>query len=399
MDNKTTHSTILSTLEKKLYFSEPNDKPLMNTLLQLNNMKLIEVEWVPGDVRYDREIPFSVNRHLSVKIVDQDVELDFPKINDPFDWMHKSASPHTDFRENWKQPRPLTSTDVWNNACPLCIQTGVWGNVEKHSIDDIDVDSPPVCFVGCQECVKKNNWSWGIVKINDTRMDLPCNGGHSPIDYPVVIHPNERYDIIGRDLLYNTIPDGDHAGGWTGYGCWGQENMNREIVRSSLKQVVIGPTWSFTQEAVINQRTSWGHVFSQVPKRVVDLILQTTGMYKIQSPEKVEIKPGEPDDICIHLESKYCSEIPKSEELESQEAEEHIRNIYHTNGIDTLPLAEEYDEDDYPEEYEDHESVKKRKECASKGLTLLEEIMSGEDKMDEGKYLELCNVFRDIHQN
>jgi hypothetical protein len=122
-------------------------------------------------------------------------------------------------------------------------------------------------------------------------------------------------------------------------------------------------------------------------------------MYKISSPEKVEIKPGEPDDICIHLESKYCSEIPKSEELESQEEEEHIRNMYHINGIDTLPLAEEYDEDDYPEEYQDHVSVKKRKECARKGLTLLEEIMSGEGKMNEGKFLELSNVFRDIHQN
>ena len=61
-------------------------------------------------------------------------------------------------------------------------------------------------------------------------------------------------------------------------------------------------------------------------------------MYKIQSPELEEIKPGQPDDICMYLETKYCEQIPKSDELESEEAAEHIRNIYHTNGIDTLPL-------------------------------------------------------------
>ena len=57
---------------------------------------------------------------------------------------------------------------------------------------------------------------------------------------------------------------------------------------------------------------------------------------------------------------------------------------------------DEYDEDDLPELVS--EADEKRKESASKGLSLLEEVMS-EGKLDEGKYLELCNVFRDIHQN
>ncbi len=66
-------------------------------------------------------------------------------------------------------------------------------------------------------------------------------------------------------------------------------------------------------------------------------------MYTDESPGSIEIKPGQPDDICMHLETKYCEQIPKSTDLESEEAAEHIRNIYHTNGIDTLPL-DEYDE-------------------------------------------------------
>ena len=41
---------------------------------------------------------------------------------------------------------------------------------------------------------------------------------------------------------------------------------------------------------------------------------------------------------------------------------------------------------------------KKRKENASKGLSLLEDVMYGTGILDEGKYFELCNVFRDIHQ-
>ena len=369
-------------------YDEPTDKPMMKALLKLRNMKLIDVEWVPGDVRYTRENPFSVKKHLNVRVIDPTVEIDFPKVGEPLDWTGYDRTPfHSDFHSLWATPPPLTSTDHWNHVCPQCIQQGIWGHVVH---DSIDVDTPPVCFVGCQDCVKRNQWTWGKIKINETHNDLPCNGAHSPIDYPVVIPVSERIGEWWRELS---------DGRWTGHGCWGQENMNRELVRNTLSQVVIGNTWSFTQDDIINQRPTWKHVFDQVPQRVVDLLLQTTGMYMEESPELEEIKPGQPDDICMYFETKYCEQIPKSDELESEEAAEHIRNIYHTNGIDTLPLDayDEYDEDDFPELI-DSESDTKRKECASKGLSLLEEVMS-EGKLDEGKYLELCNVFRDIHQN
>ena len=370
-------------------YDEPTDKPLMKALLQLRNMGLIEVEWVPGDVRYVSENPFSVKKHLNVKVTDRNVEVNFPEVCEPLAWTSYNTTPfHSNFNSLW-----APSTDHWANVCPRCMQEGIWGHIKHHSIDDNDVDTPPVCFVGCQECVKKNRWTWGTVKINDTHIDLPCNGGHSPINYPVVVPVSERIGEWWRELS---------DGRWTGHGCWGQENMNRELVRSSLNQVVIGPTWSFTQDDIINERPIWNAVFAQVPQRVVDLIIRTTGLYTVQSPGQEEIKPGEPDEICMQLETNYCDQIPKSEELETEEAAEHIRNIYHTNGIDTLPLDDyggydEYDEDDYPE-LNDSESDTKRKENASKGLSLLEEIMSGGGEIDEGKYVELCNVFRDIHQ-
>ena len=231
------------------------------------------------------------------------------------------------------------------------------GNIVRASMD---IGDPPICFVGCQECVKKNQWTWGTVKINDKNIDLPSNGGHAPIEYPIVIPVSERISE-----WWGYLSDGR----WTGYECWGQENMNRELVRSSLNQVVIGSTWSFTQETVINQRPTWKHVFTQVPQRVVDLILRTTGLYKIESPEKVEIKPGEPDEICMHLETQYCEHIPKSNELELQEAEERVQQMYYENAMDTLPL-DEYDSDS--EDIFDSESDTKRKENARKGLSLLE---------------------------
>ena len=379
-------------------YDEPTDKPMMKALLKLRNMGLIEIEWVPGDIRYTSETPFSVKKHLNVKITDPTVELDFPKVNEPLDWTDYDKTPfHSDFRSlwagDWNFQSARRSTDHWSNVCPRCMQEGIWGHIKHHSIDDNDVDTDTVCFVGCQECVKKNRWTWGTVKINDTHIDLPCNGAHSPINYPVVVPVSERIGEWWRELS---------DGRWTGHGCWGQENMNRELVRSSLNQVVIGPTWSFTQDDVINERPIWNAVFAQVPQRVVDLIIRTIGLYTVQSPGQEEIKPGEPDEICMQLETNYCEQIPKSDELESEEAAEHIQNIYHTNGIDTLPLDAydeygEYDEDDYPE-LNDSESDTKRKENARKGLSLLEEIMSDEGKIDEGRYVELCNVFRDIHQ-
>ena len=362
-------------------YDEPTDKPMMKALLKLRNMRLIEIEWETGDIRYTRETPFSVKKHLNVKITDPTVELDFPKVNEPLDWTGYDTTPfHSDFHSLWAPPSlwasPLPrALHHWSNVCPRCMQQGIWGHIKHHSIDDNYVYTDTVCFVGCQECVKKNNWTWGKIKVNDTHIDLPCNGAHSPIEYPVVIPVSERIGEWWREL---------YDGRWTGHGCWGQENMNRELVRSSLTQTIELP-----------RPILWNQVFDQVPQRIIDLILRTTGMYTDESPGSIEIKPGQPDDICMHLETKYCQEIPKSDELESEEAAEHIRNIYHTNGIDTLPL-DEYDEDDYPEL--DSEADTKRKECASKGLSLLEEVMS-EGKLDEGKYLELCNVFRDIHQN
>lgn len=365
-------------------YDEPTDKPMMKALLKLRNMKLIDVEWVPGDIRYTSETPFSVKKHLNVRVTDPTVWLDLPRVDEPLAWTGYDVDPfHSDFRSLWAStslwasPLPHSSTDYWSNVCPRCMQQGIWGHIHYH-VHLNDVDTATVCFVGCQECVKKNNWTWGKIKVNDTHIDLPCNGAHSPIEYPVVIPVSERIGEWWRELS---------DGRWTGHGCWGQENMNRELVRSSLTQTIELP-----------RPILWNQVFDQVPQRVIDLILRTTGMYTDESPGSIEIKPGQPDDICMHLETKYCEQIPKSDDLESEEAAEHIRNIYHTNGIDTLPLDEydEYDEDDFPELVS--EADEKRKESASKGLSLLEEAMS-EGKLDEGKYLELCNVFRDIHQN
>jgi hypothetical protein len=376
-------------------YDEPTDKPMMKALLKLRNMGLIEIEWESGDIRYTSENPFSVKKHLNVKITDPTVELDFPKVDEPLAWTGYDRTPfHSDFHSLWAPPSlwasPLPrALHHWSNVCPHCIQQGIWGHIHYHvHLNDVDTDT--VCFVGCQECVKKNQWTWGKIKINDTHNDLPCNGAHSPIDYPVVVPVSERIGEWWRELS---------DGRWTGHGCWGQENMNRELVRSTLSQVVLDPTWSFTQDdQIIYQLPSWNSVFDQVPQRIIDLILRTTGMYMDESPGSIEIKPGQPDEVCMRLETNYCDQIPKSDDLESEEAAEHIRNIYHTNGIDTLPLDEydEYDEDDHPEL--DSEADTKRKESVSKGFSLLEEAMS-EGKLNEGKYLELCNVFRDIHQN
>ena len=82
----------------------------------------------------------------------------------------------------------------------------------------------------------------------------------------------------------------------------------------------------------------WNSVFAQVPQRVVDLLLITTGMYKLDRPGETEIKPGDPDSICIYLETNYCSRIPNSEALDALEDEEAIQrmqNIHYINDIDT----------------------------------------------------------------
>tara|TARA_Y100000385_G_C12869405_1_gene540852 strand:- start:134 stop:535 length:402 start_codon:yes stop_codon:yes gene_type:complete len=51
------------------------------------------------------------------------------------------------------------------------------------------------------------------------------------------------------------------------------------------------------------------------------------------------------------------------------------------------------------EETEDTEIVTKRKEKVSEVQQILDEIMETKDqKLDQGKYLALCNLLRDVHQ-
>ena len=51
------------------------------------------------------------------------------------------------------------------------------------------------------------------------------------------------------------------------------------------------------------------------------------------------------------------------------------------------------------EEEEDTEEVKKRKGKVSEVQQILDEIMETKDqKLDQGKYLALCNLLRDVHQ-
>ena len=176
---------------------------------------------------------------MNVRVTDPTVELDFPKVNEPLDWTDYDKTPFIQISVvcGLRSELPV-GTSLYGslvNVCPRCMQQGIWGHIKHHSID-VDTDSL-LCRLSRRR-KRSVQWTWGIVKTNDApHIGLPCNGAHSPIEYPVVVPVSERIGDGGDNRL--TVVGRTDVGPLCTWNVF-------ELVRS-LSQVVVGPTWSFTQ--------------------------------------------------------------------------------------------------------------------------------------------------------
>ena len=413
-----------SYLKKAFTFDDAHDRPMLDTLLKLENMGWISVKYVPGDGRFTRDTAFLCHSHLRVCVNKPGVELTFPCKVPGITFKHERLPQRGDFctkEWEWSKIRhPLSAGeyygDEWGNVCKNCMECGVWGEIvsmsEFHLCSDADSEllssSGPVCFVGCPDCVKAQGWTWGGIKLktNDKEIEIkpPCNGGHIPTEtiLPSGYEHYQEGETFGENFTLNWY---EWEAMSQGYGHWGQENTNAQTIVDQYEELCVD-----------GLQLTWGKYLDSVPPYIQDLVIRKTKLLDelFQHPTNQE-NYWEPIRDKVIEGSPYRPIIFVSP-MDTYSYQTNItgEGLYQETRIQDVPQEiEPYDEEGqlhpderhfvYSEEEEDHmddtEDIQKRKESASKGLSLLEEVMNGEGKLNEGTYLELCNVFRDIHQN
>ena len=127
-------------------------------------------------------------------------------------------------------------------------------------------------------------------------------------------------------------------------------------------------------------------------------------------PDLINAETNMEQVICLILGKRLCwtsmDEIkpmqiePNMEEI----VEEFFNRLEPVTDEDLLDLPIEtldqlIDEIESEEETEESDIVAKRKEKVAEVQQILDEIMETKDqKLDQGKYLALCNLLRDVHQ-
>jgi hypothetical protein len=242
-------------------------------------------------------------------------------------------------------------------VCNDCQFNGQWEFIHNEGRD------PELCcLIGCPRCVKANGWSWGKVKLGPTHpyqeeIDIPCNGAN-------------------MESIHET---GDPE----------SEGYSLELIPCILSEI-----WDYHTD---HEPPKWSQFFEWSPPWVHDMLCEVLGF--TEGPEIAKdyfMEPGQPmiiSDIC-HPQDDTDDETPMGEsDDESEEGLDMVVNIIRNLETTDGPLEEEEED----EEEEEEESVNKVK--SAEGLKIIEEIMGGEGQvMDEGKFLELCNIFRDLHQ-
>jgi hypothetical protein len=163
-------------------------------------------------------------------------------------------------------------------------------------------------------------------------------------------------------------------------------------------------------------REIWNHRPDHDPPTWKDFFDYTRSHSIDPCPDLINVETIMEQVICLILGKRLC--WTSMEEVNPMRIEPNIEDIveefFHrlepVTDTDFLGLPietldqlideiESEDEETEEEEEEEEEEVTKRKEKVAEVQEILDEIMETKDqKLDQGKYLALCNLLRDVHQ-
>jgi len=143
-------------------------------------------------------------------------------------------------------------------------------------------------------------------------------------------------------------------------------------------------------------REIWNHRPDHDPPTWKDFFdyMYSHQMFMVAEDERVETIMEQV--ICLILGKRLC--WTSIDEINPMKIEPNMEDIVEEFFHRLEPVT--YDEiESEEEEIEESEEVTKRKEKVAEVQQILDEIMETKDqKVDQGKYLALCNLLRDVHQ-
>tara|TARA_B100002051_G_scaffold136192_1_gene129375 strand:+ start:1102 stop:2154 length:1053 start_codon:yes stop_codon:yes gene_type:complete len=349
-----THNKPNSFMKSLFEFDGIHDKPMMNTLKKLQSMGYIDLKWLEGDVRLcgrsdnDPIImgPYYCQNHLGISIIERDIELYFPSYVPGMVMDSQNNAIFSPVKWEWGNncPCALASSSQdwieymdgeWSNVCLECLQEGIWGEVFYETESRFEPG------FGVNVC---------IVGCHKCVKNRNYTWGHIKIN-DIMIYPQ-----CNSSETQIVINESDEI----------HERTNISIICDIIYDI-----WNYHPDYDPPQ---WHEFFTESPERLNKLICETLQFY--DGPEKhmnEYMQHGQPHEIWTYSENYRGHVIP-------YEREEYN---YEMNTLDII-------QSETNEEY---------KEKCNEGLKIIEGIMDDNGKMNQGKFLDLCNIFRDIYQS
>ena len=352
-------------MKKMFTFDGWWDQPNQDTLLlltQINFIERISTLWTEQEE----------HRPQWEWIYDmKDTQLTFPSEGDDPVWQDvpEDEKIGTEARRQYITD-PFSEKDV--GICQDCHKYGIWENIRKSNEPDT-----LSCITGCKRCVEANNFAWGTLKLPPSHpyqeiIDIQCNGV-IPMDY---FTESKCSETLSVDLIINILAD-----------IWDQYTDHEP------------PKWSV--------------FFEKSPPWLHTILCEILGF--IEGPDVAKdyfMEPGQPmiiDEIhygppIVWEDDDDDGDDDDGDDGDDDESHGEV-NDESEEGLDVMiniirnleTTDEGFFDDEEEEEEEDVDSVNKVK--SAEGLKIIEDIMEGEGQvMNQGKFLELCNIFRDIHQ-
>ena len=251
-------------------------------------------------------------------------------------------------------------------CCIDCVLFGGWGFKYTEGNDEPDI----VCICPCHHCAESNGWVWG--RYRQTNL---ITGELS--EFKSIANNGTIGDFRGIPEIKGTLyENGNHSA---------KEHTNRDMIHRKIRKL-----WNFHTD---HDPPKWKDFFEETPPWIHQIIIDLYGVKNSLDRFK------ETNLYLSDEEDKMLGERP-------QWREDVIHPLMDDSGefsdssISEFELSDDEDNDEANDEANDEckEEIE-RKEKISSAFSVLEGIMETDDqKLDQGKYLELCKLLKEIHQ-
>ena len=254
----------------------------------------------------------------------------------------------------WKESNQWSFPKEEEITCRTCI--GDHGNW-KHIILEPQT-SYKVCILGCVDCVRNNNWTWGQTR-------APTNSNYSSIGS--IDNQYVKISSNGKNV-----------------------NSNEELSDCNLIELMIN---KFTES---EDYYSWGGLYDMLPNRIHLLMSHILGKDTLFSRNEI-VEPQYLQFILLYIEDEQTPITPINQVMYNPTNPSNPLSLSLSPLSPWSPWNQLSPEIHRPVSrrlFTDEHENDSKKNC-HKALEIIEDIS---ENIPEGKYIELVNIISEIHK-